>query len=139
MPAIYVVRDGRPASVSLWEFYSRSMPLGKIVSGQHRFGTWAGHLTAWLPWERPDTLIIKYEDLTSDLELSLEKIGRFLGRAPATRHIPPRNDIAARDGQWVRKQTDWTRIMSPEILKLFLSINGNMMDKLGYTETPHAS
>lgn len=42
--AIYIVRNGRADSVSLWEFYNRSVPLTTIIAGQHRFGTWSDHL-----------------------------------------------------------------------------------------------
>ena len=37
-PAIYVIRDGRAACVSLWKFYNKSMPLGDVVEGKDRFG-----------------------------------------------------------------------------------------------------
>jgi hypothetical protein len=55
-PALYVVRDGRAAAVSLWEYYNRSIPLEQIIAGRHRAGTWSDHLLAWQPWKRSQTL-----------------------------------------------------------------------------------
>ena len=51
--AIYVVRDGRAACVSLWEFRGRKFPMDKIISGQHHFGTWANHLSQSTAWNWP--------------------------------------------------------------------------------------
>jgi hypothetical protein len=66
-PAIYVVRDGRAASVSLRQFLGERQPLKAVIAGQHRFGTWSDHLTAWRPSIRANTLLVKYEDMTSNL------------------------------------------------------------------------
>ncbi|MFZ5502857.1 MAG: hypothetical protein ACOY3V_04920 [Pseudomonadota bacterium] len=43
-PAIYVVRNGLVATMSLWQFYRGDIPLDAIIEGRHRFGTWASHL-----------------------------------------------------------------------------------------------
>ena len=37
--AIYVIRDGRAACASLWEFYKGAMSLEQVIKGNHRFGT----------------------------------------------------------------------------------------------------
>jgi len=131
-PAIYVVRDGRAACISLWEFYDRNAPLETIIRGEHRFGTWSDHVLAWQPWSRPNTVLLKYEDITNNLPSVLEELSKFLGRAVLSSEIPPRDNVASVDGQWVRKRSEWAAKISAEELGLFDAINGNVMRKLGY-------
>jgi hypothetical protein len=132
-PAIYVVRDGRAASVSLWKFYNGSIPLDMVIEGRHRFGTWSSHVAAWKPWERENTLLVKYEELRSDLPLVLDRISRFLKRDILSYQIPDRDTIAGVDGRWVRRETDWKAEISGEIMGRFNDINGEMLKQMGYT------
>jgi hypothetical protein len=131
-PAIYVVRDGRAASVSLWQFYGQKIPLEAIITGQNRFGTWSNHLSAWKPWERPNTLLIRYEEIASNLPPVLDKISTFLNRAVLTNKIPDRDIVAATDGRWVKGRSDWQSKISDGQLKLFNETNKDMLQKLGY-------
>lgn len=131
--AIYVVRDGRAASVSLWEFYRRSLSLEAVIAGRHRFGTWANHLLVWQPWARPNSLLLKYEEILSDLPTVLGKISAFLDAEIINSTIPERETIADVDGQWVRKKSDWREVMTDKDVELFLQTNGLMMEKMGYS------
>ena len=130
--AIYVVRDGRAACVSLWEFYGRKLPLEKVISGQHRFGTWANHLSAWRPRSRPNTLLIKFENITNNLDIVVEEISRFLDVKIICMTIPERESVAKVDGRWVRKKSDWREFMTGKDLELFCQANGQMMGAMGY-------
>lgn len=130
--AMYVMRDGRAACVSLWEFKGRKLPLDKIISGKHDFGTWANHLSAWQPWSRPNTMLIRYEDLIQNLDSVLVDICKFLGVEVVSSTIPIRESIANIDGRWVRKKSDWRDILTGEYLELFNEINGQMMVAMGY-------
>lgn len=130
-PAIYVVRDPRAASVSLWHFKKKKIPLRAIMSGQHQFGTWADHVAAWEPWVRPNTLLIKYENMTNDLPTTLEAISSFLDRNILASKIPDRNIVAGIDGQWVRTKSDWrSQITDAELIQCN-EINQVMMQKMG--------
>jgi len=130
--AVYVVREGTAACVSLWEWIGRSLPLEDIISGNHRFGTWANHVSAWEPWDRPNTLLVKYEEILSDLPLALRKLSQFLDAEIVNREIPPRETIADVDGRWVRKSSQWREKMTDDQLELFRQINGQIMKKIGY-------
>lgn len=132
--AIYIVRDGKAACVSLWEFYKRSLPLEAIIEGQHHFGTWSGHLSGWEPWNRPNTLLLRYEDMASDLPPVLTKLSKFLNVKTITDQIPSQDSIADADGRWVRKKSGWQSIITDDQLKLFNIINGNMMSRMGYRD-----
>lgn len=131
-PAIYVVRDARPASVSLWKFYQKKIPLQTIIAGQHRLGTWSNHVAAWKPWERTDTLLIKYEDMIGDLPLVLSKVSTFLDRKILSERIPDRSTVAGIDGKWVRTQSDWRSYISDAQLAQCNEVNLGMLQKLGY-------
>ena len=133
--AVYVVRDGRAACISLWEFYRRSLPLEAVIAGRHRFGTWENHLTAWQPWTRQNTLLLRYEELLSDLHTVLETLSTFLDAEIIKTKIPERETIAGVDGRWVRNKSDWREVMTDKHIELFHQTNGWMMEKMGYSLT----
>ncbi len=130
--AIYVVREGHAACVSLWNFYNKKSELNDIISGNHRFGTWASHLDAWKPWQREQTLLIKYEDIIGNLPTILDQLSQFLNRKIIANNIPGRDDMASIEGRWIRKKTDWHDYMDKQALELFEQHNGKMMRRLGY-------
>jgi hypothetical protein len=136
-PAIYIVRDGRAACLSIWNFYQHSIPLEKIISGRwrvgsYRFGRWSHHVQSWRPWDRPNTILIRYEDLTDNLASVIDRLGGFLARQPIANAIPKREDIASVDGQWVRNARRGQDSFPPELKDLFNRHNGAMMQQLGY-------
>lgn len=131
-PAIYVIRDGRAACVSLWAFYDKKLSLEDIVEGRHRFGTWTQHVDAWQPWNRPDTLLLRYEDLAGHLPVALRQISGFLQRDILCEQIPDRKTIAEADGQWVKTASDWQSVLSGDLLQRFNQINRNNLVRAGY-------
>ena len=131
-PAIYVIRDGRAACVSLWRFYNGNIPLEAVIEGQHRFGTWSSHVESWSPWTRPNTLLLKYEELRDNLPNALRKISYFLKKEIINESIPDRNTIAKSDGKWVKTKTSWKSELSGANLKRFIQINKGVLKKSGY-------
>ena len=131
-PAIYVIRDGRAACVSLWEFYNRKISLEAVIEGQNRFGTWANHVKSWDPWERDNTLLLKYEDMRDNLDKTLSSIGKFLSLNPINDKIPDRETIVKSDGRWVRSKSDWRSKLTGNLLQKFDDINGEVLRKTGY-------
>lgn len=131
-PAIYVVRDPRAASVSLWQFNKQKIPLQAIITGKLPFGTWAHHVGIWKPWERPNTLLIKYEDMIGDLPLVLSRVSLFLDRKILSERVPNRDSVASIDGQWVRTKSDWRSQITGAQLAQCNEINQAMMQKIGY-------
>lgn len=132
-PAIYVARDGREACVSFWRFHQQGEPLCKFIDGQRPAYDWSAHIRAWQPWDRPNTLFLRYEELIGDLPLVLEKISRFLGCRVVTEAIPARQDIIAVDGRWVTPGNRWQDVMTEDALALFFVAHGEMMARLGYS------
>jgi len=130
--AIYVIRDGRAACVSLWRFYNGTIPLEAVIEGRHMFGTWANHVQSWSPWERPNSLLLRYEDLRDDLPKSLETISQFLNKEIISEQIPSRDVIEGIDGRWVKTKTDWKSDLHGKNLQRFIEINGSILKKSGY-------
>lgn len=133
-PAIYTVRDGRAAYASLSEFYKNNLSLEAAISGHSRFGTWSNHLTAWKPWSRPNTLLLMYEEMISDLPRVLDKIESFIGRKAIASKIPDREFLTSLDERMVRKKSDWREIFSAGAMELFNQTNMEMMCRMGYYE-----
>lgn len=131
-PAIYVVRDGRAACVSLWNFYEKKPTLEAIIAGEHRFASWANHIQAWDPLNRPNSLLIKYESIIEDRLTVLDNLSEFLQRDIVSKKIPSRDDMASIEGRWVRKKTGWRESMSDSDITLFKKVNGEMMKEMGY-------
>ena len=131
-PAIYVVRDGRAATVSLWEFEQRGRTLREVIAGRPPHGTWASHLAAWRPWERPDTLLLRYEDMVAQRPAVLARFSAFLDAPVLSHDLPDRAELAAAGDRWIRAYSDWRCKMDEEDLRLFSALNGDMMARLGY-------
>jgi len=131
-PAIYIIRDGRAACVSFLKFYNGRLPLEAIIEGQHRFGTWSNHVQSWNPWERPNTLLLKYENMTNNLPAILASISEFLKRDVINEIIPDRNTIAGVDGRWVKNKSIWRSELSGDLLKRFNQINEDILRKAEY-------
>jgi hypothetical protein len=133
-PAIYIVRNGKAAAISLWQFYNGygSVPLEAIIEGRTKFGTWTDHLQSWRPWERRKTLFLKYEDIISDLPSTLGKISNFLGVKILNTIVPPRDAIANIDGRIVKKENHIKPDFSEAQSKRFVEINGVMLKMMGY-------
>ncbi len=130
--SIYIIRDGRAASVSLWNFYGKKIPIKDIILGNHRFGTWKDHLISWNPLKRPNTLLIKYEDILCNFEYVLNSIETFLEIKVLSKKLPSRDTVALSDGRWVRSKTDWKEKISSEELNLFNKINYPFLKEFGY-------
>jgi len=134
-PAIYVIRDGRAVCASMWRFYGDYFSLEEIIDGKgHKFGTWADHVRSWDPWNRQNTLLLRYEDMTGDLSGVLECISGFLGRDVLKDSIPDRGTIAAAAGKFVKKKSDWRTVFSDTLMERFMAANGSMLKKAGYAE-----
>ncbi len=130
-PAIYIVRDGRAACVSLAKFY-KNLKLKNVVEGRHQFGPWSNHVKSWHPWNRPNTLLLRYEDMLNDLPAAVESIGEYLDMNPTCDRITHREKIAGSDGRWVKKKSNWQSELNGGLLKKFNSANREVLMKTGY-------
>jgi len=141
--AIYVVRNGFAATRSfksyLRDFNGLEYSLEQIILGEPQFRSWGWHLDAWNPLERPNTLLLKYEDLVERPEEQIERVVDFTG--------------LKRQGEWVN-EFDKLHASNPKMFRqghggdpradfseaeqqLFWAMHGDWMLELGYcTEVP---
>ena len=131
-PTIYVLRDGRAITVSLWEYYRREYSISDIIEGNISFGKWSDHINSWDPLSRQNTLLLKYEDILTNLDSVLLKLGVFLNQNVLNHKLPPRETIADDDGRWVRKKTNWKSELSGENLDRFNELNKPLLKQFGY-------
>lgn len=130
--AIYIVRDGRAATASLWQFLDRGVSMRRVIAGETEFGTWADHLKAWDPRNRANTLLLRYETLASRPAEAIRDISAFIDVPILTYNVPSRDKIASSDGKWVRKQSSWQEVMRPGDLAMFDRVNAEAMRDYGY-------
>jgi hypothetical protein len=133
--AIYIVRDGRASCRSFWEFLHASgydLSLDDVIAGRLHFGSWSGHLLAWDPAARPNTLLLRFEELTTDFAGTLERLAQFLELRPVSAE-PPKL-VAARDFRphWLSPEKKTAGALTPAQETLFRQVHGETMIRFGY-------
>lgn len=136
--AIYIVRNGLAAIRSyqhyLLDFNGRDYSLEQIILGEARFRSWGWHLDAWNPLNRPETLLLRYEDLVQSPEEQLERIATFAGLSRRDAWVNEfakwhtQNPKLFRAGPAVAAEAGYTE----EQLQLFWTLHGDWMGKLDY-------
>ncbi len=140
--AIYIVRNGRDCCRSLREFLRASghdVDLDAIIAGRSFFGSWSGHVLAWDPAARPNTLFLRFEQLTEDFAGTVGRLARFLEMRPL-QAVPPKL-IAARDlrPHWLSPGSTRGEAMTSAQEALFDHLHGDVMARLGYPAAPSPS
>ncbi len=141
--AIYIVRDGRAAIASYHHYlknYARGhVPsLAEIIVGAVSFGSWSSHIEAWHPQNRPNTLMLRYEDLCIQPEREIQKISEFIGlpaddgRPLDFRTLSNRFPKFFRQGNNQRNIDEYTA----DEAALFALCHAEWMEKLGYNLAP---
>lgn len=140
-PCIYIVRDGRKATLSYYYHFKRFFPeenrsLLQLVLGHDHYGDWTSHYRMWDPKARPATLLLRYEALLNDADSEIARISEFLGLAmPELPWQNPFRSLQEHDPEFFRKGTaDWEpdSLWSPPINRVFQLKHGSLMEELGY-------
>jgi hypothetical protein len=136
-PAIYVVRDGRAAicSYAHWIQYNSDIEptIEELIEGKVWPGSWTDHFNAWNPEHRPNTLLIRYEDLQSRQANVLRRISTFLNvpqRGPVTQQFNELHDL---EPTLFRNASN--KLNAEEMLPwedLFYGVHGDLMKHLRY-------
>lgn len=138
--AIYLVRDGRESSVSyhkyLKNFYSSPLALYDVITGAAAFGTWGEHVNSWSPQTRPNTLLIKFEDLVSAPEEFYPRIANFIGIPASKQHAPSFKELQEINPKFFNsgKKDSWLNQISEEEQLAFWMTNHEQMKAMGYTD-----
>lgn len=135
-PAIYVVRDGREACVSYSHFMRDCPSLRYTIEGPSStwFGSWSEHLKAWNPMERPQTLLLPYEEMVADPGGAVAKIAGFLELEPTGNELPTFEELHKQSPIMFRAGTNetWKIEMTGSDLDYFYELHGETMEKYGY-------
>ena len=136
-PAIYIVRDGRAAVVShrhlLRDYSKRSLDLGDMIEGKVWPGSWSDHFAAWNPEVRPHTLLMKYEELKSNIGRSCETLAAFLGVKQKAHFRQNFDELRNFEPTLFRTADNDLNIREMSAHEaLFDRVHGSLMRKLGY-------
>ena len=132
--AIYFVSNGVDSTASFHDHGRRQIPIETIIRGRPGLPKWSEHVTCWAPRTRPNTLLLRYEDVVADSGRTVDLIAGFIDVAPLTRSIPSREEVVAVDGKWVRSATAAGRTkLSPDQIAQFWELNGDVMAEYGYS------
>jgi hypothetical protein len=142
--AIYLVRDGRECAVSYWHylqsFISDSFSLNDVLYGDVRFGLWGDHIHQWDPINRPNTLVISFEDLVANPMSKIPSIATFIGVESNLGRIPDFSELNRINSQFFRKgEIDaWRKELSINQNLVFWLLNLKQMNEFYPAETPPA-
>ena len=136
--AIYIVRDGRAAIDSYFHYHKKfafeKPSLTEVIAGACQFGRWSEHFLAWQPLTRPDTLLLRYEDLVNRPQELIPQLGTFLGMKPKNARLPSFEELKQQSPVFFRRGqnedflTEWT----PAQMALFNQLHGAVMEQLNY-------
>ncbi len=136
-PAIYIVRDGRSAIISYWHYLHdvehMATPIESIIDGDVYAGAWSDHFAAWNPLERPNTLLLRYEEITADVNGLIGRLRAFAKVEPVASGPRPFQALHQMHPEFFRKGSDAANIreMEPHIDR-FIGRHGVLMHQLGY-------
>lgn len=136
-PAIYIVRDGRAAAVShahfLREVIGIKAELRDVITGKFSM-SWSEHVKTWALSGRPNTLVVRFEDLAAAQPKTLQAIAAFIGRPLSREFDVSFARLHARSPAFFRRGSDRENIaeMNREDLDLFQSLHGEVLRQMGY-------
>jgi len=166
IPAIYLVRDGRDALVSIAHHrsdivqpgsdFSQNLNEAIIAAGGSFFGGWSHNVNAWL---QRANIVIKFEDLIEDPKQVFQRVETLIDLpAPNWCKLPNFEELKfgkpKYGGQTTSKKINispeefsdkffrkgksggWKGDMSSAHLDLFWHFHSDVMDRMGYSGSP---
>lgn len=133
--AIYVLRDGRAACVSLWHFLGKAASLDDIICGKSVFDKWSDHVLAWANSGKVKAWL-RYEDMLNQPDEMVQILSSVFGPTlgDPLQPLHQRDHMAALDGKWVRNLSNWRDHWSSHHERLFMQHNQAAHDQF-YSET----
>lgn len=148
--AIYLVRDGRDALVSLtwYNLTSLSEPDHKVSGDEYadalkteilsdKFGGWSGNILAWTA-RQEKTVVVKFEELITSPEQVVADAFEMVGLPRHSKNgipkMPSFDELHGRNPRLYRqgKIGGWKTQFPDDLHNLFWKKHGKAMDVLGY-------
>ena len=145
-PAIYVVRDGRAATVSYEKYHRAFHPdhpggLLHLLLGDDYYGGWSQHYAAWQPRTGP-TLELRYEELVEASPRLLRSVADFIGYdGPVEPWRNPFERLNRENPRFFRQgDARWSGApgWTPVVDGVFFTLHGELMQRLGYAGAEEA-
>jgi hypothetical protein len=136
---IYVVRDGRATIVSFHKFWQsfaeKSASLDNFITGKNWPGAWSSHVDAWTLSRRPNTLVLRYEELVAENMQPLRRVADFLGLPEPKSASVDFAELHALFPNFFRSGSNEKNIaeLRGDDLKLFWTLHGKTMERMGYS------
>ncbi|XP_066494915.1 sulfotransferase 2B1-like [Tiliqua scincoides] len=119
---IYTVRNPKDTLVSFY-YFSKALKflkdpgtmqdfLEEFLSGDVAYGSWFDHVKGWLAMkDKPNFFIHTYEELQQDLQGSMERICRFLGKELTSQQIDSVVENASFETMKDNKMSNFTQVV----------------------------
>jgi hypothetical protein len=140
-PCIYIVREGRKATLSYYYHLRDSPPEApksvlELVLGHDYYGDWTLHYRQWQPAQRPSTLLLRYEVVMREPDREIARITDFLGfKRPPEPWRNPFHRLQGYDPDFFRRGiAEWEPdpLWTPQIEDVFQARHAELMRELGY-------
>lgn len=140
-PAIYIVRDGRSVIVSYFHYLntveSHRVTYQDVIDGHVYGGSWSEHFYAWQPLCRPHTLLLRYEDMTTNRDRLEHQLGEFFSARPVSSLRRSFAELHRLYPDFFRRGEDNANIQELQpYLDRVLARHGSLLRDLGYTSAP---
>lgn len=141
--AIYIIRDGRSSSVSFFHYLKSFQVscwgeklLTDVIIGDCPFGSWSSHYESWSPLKRPNTLLLRYDDLANNPLQVAKYLAEFIEEPIINTALPTFEELHKTDPNFFRVGSDSANIAEFESDKhaadLFWFLHGDLMFELNY-------
>lgn len=138
--AIYILRDGREATVSFYHYWNdfsqEKFSILEIINGHTFAGSWADHYYSWLREKKDSILLLRFEEMLFSPESAINKIAEFTCLTPQKNRVPGFVELHNVNPQFFRSgQKDSFNVNLTDFeKKYFWLVNSQAMRDAGYVE-----
>jgi len=132
-PCIYLIRDGRNAISGLARFWGKAVH--KIITGEESspFMDWTTHYRVWRPYERPQTLIVHFEDMVKQPDAEAARISEYINMPVKKQFDNPQKECRKHWPQLFKpRHSDYKIDFTEFDTELFWQLHEDTMIATGY-------
>ena len=142
---IYVVRDPRSVLTSYvsykQNFAGVDLPSEEILNdlifnGDNMSGFWSEHVESWLSNKKERLLVLKYEDILSDFDTTLNQIASFIACTPINTQLVDFKKYQEANSVFFRKgkKNSWKDTLPVLYQEKIISSSCSQIQRFNYTE-----